>query len=66
MKKYINTLEKRLANLEHIEKKIDHFRFEKEVKLQESERKTKNCSVATPMIKGDEDVLPGNILFSDN
>lgn len=50
--KYIKALEKRLVKLEKIEEKLDHYRFEREVKLQNSSKKTKNYSIAGPNIKG--------------
>lgn len=41
-----------MVKLEKIEEKLDHYRFEREVKLQNSSKKTKNYSIAGPNIKG--------------
>jgi hypothetical protein len=51
--KYISSLERRVANLDKLEGKADHFRFEREVKLQASAKKGKNFSLKTPQNPGD-------------
>jgi len=40
--------------LEKIDKKLDHFTFERAVHLQDSVRKSKNYSVGAANIKGEE------------
>jgi hypothetical protein len=42
-----------VANLDKLEGKADHFRFEREVKLQASAKKGKNFSLKTPQNPGD-------------
>lgn len=51
--KYIEALEKRLVKLEKYQSTLEHFKFEKKVTLQESSRKSKNLSVAGPIVTGD-------------
>lgn len=61
--KYLQALEKRVAQLSKLDEFFAHQRFEKTVKLQESSRKSKNFTAGAPSVHGDQqsyevDILP--------
>ena len=44
-----------MKDIEKIEKKIDHLRFEKQVRIQEAMEKGRNVSIAGPNVGGEHE-----------